>query len=124
MLDKGDSSSTTFSTDFPADFSSMSFASNDFGWAAAEKPPGGLLRRTLDGFRRDPTITISRKAVFGADGRVFDAEQAARGTANTALARRLKGRHLQMIAFGGSIGRSLPFVRSWGRACGPGCAEC
>lgn len=113
MLDKGDSSSTTFSTDFSTEFSSMSFASNEFSapWASTEKRHGGLVRRTLDSFKRDPNITISRKGIFGADGRVFDAEQAAQGTANTALMRRLKGRHLQMIAFGGSIGWWMSFAR-------------
>jgi amino acid transporter len=40
------------------------------------------------------------------NGRLFDAKLAAYNTANTALVKKLKGRHLQMIAIGGSIGMS------------------
>jgi hypothetical protein len=39
-------------------------------------------------------------------GRKFDAQKAAWNTANTSLAKNLKGRHLQMIAIGGSIGNT------------------
>ncbi|KAL6916191.1 hypothetical protein FSST1_007686 [Fusarium sambucinum] len=45
--------------------------------------------------------------------RFYDIRAANAKTANTALARELKGRHLQMIAFGGSIGTGL-FVASGG----------
>ncbi|KAL4732180.1 histidine permease [Fusarium chlamydosporum] len=45
--------------------------------------------------------------------RYYDLRAANAKTANTALARELKGRHLQMIAFGGSIGTGL-FVASGG----------
>ena len=65
------------------------------------------LRGALDGFRRDPRISVSSKASFGADGRVFDAQRTALDTARAPLSRHLRGRHLQMIAFGGSIG-ALP----------------
>lgn len=37
----------------------------------------------------------------------YDVRRAAMQTANTALCRQLKGRHLQMIAIGGSIGQYL-----------------
>ena len=69
----------------------------------------GWVRGALDSFRRDPRITVSSKGTFGADGRVFDAERAALDTARAPLSRHLRGRHLQMIAFGGSIG-GLPEV--------------
>ena len=65
----------------------------------------GFLKRTWDGFKRDPNASITRPAALGADGKVFDVEAAAQRTAASPLARRLKGRHLQMIAIGGSIGK-------------------
>ena len=66
--------------------------------------------RLLDSFKRDPNMTITRPGVVGADGRVFDVESAARATAESPLSRRLKGRHLQMIAIGGSIGTSFSYL--------------
>lgn len=66
-------------------------------------------RRVLDSFRRDPNVnSLAPKMSLGADGKVFDVESAAANTANSPLVRRLKGRHLQMIAIGGSIGSYRP----------------
>ncbi|KAJ5977884.1 hypothetical protein N7501_001226 [Penicillium viridicatum] len=70
---------------------------------------GGLGQRIFDSFKRDPNHTVSGHA--GADGGGFDLEGAAHNTAHSPLQRRLKGRHLQMIAIGGSIGTGL-FVGS------------
>ncbi|KAJ5952478.1 general amino acid permease Gap1-Penicillium chrysogenum [Penicillium vulpinum] len=70
---------------------------------------GGIGQRILDSFKRDPNFTVSGHA--GSDGNGFDIETAAHNTANSPLQRRLKGRHLQMIAIGGSIGTGL-FVGS------------
>jgi amino acid transporter len=64
----------------------------------------GIAMRVLDSFKRDPNSSMTPKGALGADGTVYDVEQAAANTANSPLARRLKGRHLQMIAIGGSIG--------------------
>jgi hypothetical protein len=70
----------------------------------------GLGRRVLDSFKRDPNTNMPPGRALGSDGKIFDVESAAQNTATSPLARRLKGRHLQMIAIGGSIGMcDLPF---------------
>ena len=67
----------------------------------------GIGRRVIESFKRDPNFVMTPKGTtMGADGKVYDVEGAAANTANSPLARRLKGRHLQMIAIGGSIGMS------------------
>ena len=80
-------------------------------------PRESLARRFIDSFRRDPDAHVTKGFHIGtgADGKVFDIEGAAANTADSSLQRRLKGRHLQMIAIGGSIGRAfrvLPFPSS------------
>lgn len=72
--------------------------------------------RWLDTFRRDPTNRITPKNVSvptrdGRPGHYYDLQSANFATANSGLVRELKGRHLQMIAIGGSIGTGL-FVAS------------
>ncbi|KAI2625138.1 putative amino acid permease [Xylaria nigripes] len=98
-----------------------------------EATPPNFLDHFVDGFRRDPTQRITPKDPFvethdaeavhlywprtprnGPYTHYYDMRQAALQTAQTHLARKLKGRHLQMIAIGGSIGTGL-FVSS-GRA--------
>ncbi len=64
-----------------------------------------LPRRVWDSFKRDPNAYATPKGVVGANGKVFDVATAAQATADSPLARKLKSRHLQMIAIGGSIGR-------------------
>ncbi|KAK5628168.1 hypothetical protein RRF57_003883 [Xylaria bambusicola] len=92
-----------------------------------------MLGQFLDGFRRDPTQRITPKdpldeihaaeaaylyppivARNGSGSHYYDLRLATLQTAQSHLARKLKGRHLQMIAIGGSIGTGL-FVAS-GRA--------
>jgi amino acid transporter len=68
-------------------------------------------QRFISSFKRDPNAHTTPKGTLGADGKTFDVESAAAATAESPLARRLKGRHLQMIAIGGSIGTGL-FVGS------------
>ncbi|KAA8642112.1 amino acid permease GAP1 [Aspergillus tanneri] len=87
----------------------------------AESPPpptygeteitrGSIGRRIWDSFKRDPNAHVTHGS-SGADGKSFDIEHAAEQTAASPLQRRLKSRHLQMIAIGGSIGTGL-FVGS------------
>ncbi|RDW67613.1 amino acid transporter-like protein [Coleophoma cylindrospora] len=66
-----------------------------------------LPQRALDGFRRQSDPYAEEAIKMGVHGRVFDARAAAHNTAGSPLVRRLKGRHLQMIALGGSIGTGL-----------------
>jgi len=67
----------------------------------------GYGRRIYNSFKRDPNLFVTPTGSVGADGQVFNPGTAAQATANSPLARKLKGRHLQMIAIGGSIGRFL-----------------
>ncbi|KYK59078.1 amino acid permease [Drechmeria coniospora] len=87
------------------------------------KTPGGRSRghRWVDSFRRVPGLPISSQQGYRpgdemadpshARDRFYDLRAANARTANSALVRELKGRHLQMIAIGGSVGTGL-FVTS------------
>lgn len=75
------------------------------------------LRIWAESFRRDPKgrMTPNNAFVGGRDlqGRnYFDLRAANYRTAHPLLAKELKGRHLQMIAIGGSIGESKTLLSS------------
>lgn len=65
-------------------------------------------RRLVDSFKRDPNahVTNPSQRADGEAGRAFNHRAAAERTANSGLAHKLKARHMQMIAIGGSIGES------------------
>ncbi|EON98292.1 putative amino acid permease protein [Phaeoacremonium minimum UCRPA7] len=77
---------------------------------ASEGQRGPWSRRFVDSFKRDPNAHVT-KSSERAVTKGFDHEGAAQATANSGLSRKLQGRHLQMIAIGGSIGTGL-FVTS------------
>ncbi|EKD14061.1 uncharacterized protein L3040_007937 [Drepanopeziza brunnea f. sp. 'multigermtubi'] len=62
--------------------------------------------KAFDSFRAAPNSHTFTPAI-GANRRSYNQQAAAFNTANSLLVRRLKGRHLQMIAMGGSIGTGL-----------------
>ncbi|KAH0605048.1 uncharacterized protein H6S33_005030 [Morchella sextelata] len=72
----------------------------------------GFVADFIDGFKPHPIhAAASQKRRDAAEGGTYDIEQAAINVAESPLSRKLKGRHLQMIAIGGSIGTGL-FVGS------------
>jgi hypothetical protein len=66
------------------------------------KTPDPLVFRLINSFKRDPDARVTPRSAISGD--VYDVEGAAQATADSPLARKLKCRHLQMIAIGGSIG--------------------
>jgi yeast amino acid transporter len=77
---------------------------NDFAPGHAESK-GSWGTRFIDSFKRDPNAHVTKPAQT-TNPREYDHAAAAERTANSGLATKLKGRHLQMIAIGGSIGSS------------------
>jgi hypothetical protein len=78
---------------------------NDFapGYETEAKRSWGT--RFVDSFKRDPNAHVTKPAQAAiSNPREYDHLAAAQRTANSGLATKLKGRHLQMIAIGGSIG--------------------
>lgn len=79
---------------------------HDIGSVDQYKPEGGFWRRFGDSFKRNSNARVS-PVVEDAEGRPLKEV----APAEPALAMKLKNRHLQMIAIGGSIGTGL-FVGS------------
>jgi yeast amino acid transporter len=80
-------------------------------WDTSAEPKEPWTRRFIDSFKRDPNAHVIKpgQAVDATDGHggasgKFDHKAAAEATANSGLAHKLKARHMQMIAIGGSIG--------------------
>lgn len=65
-------------------------------------PREPMFKRFVDSFRQDKGATVTPEGVIGADGKVFAPEEGVQYVPE--LAHKLKTRHLQMIAIGGSIG--------------------
>lgn len=76
--------------------------------SANAAPSGNIFKRFIDDFKPHPHQLERRDNLENAKD---DVERAAIATAESPLSRKLKGRHLQMIAIGGSIGTGL-FVGS------------
>lgn len=79
--------------------------------ATASRVPSTAFQATLhdifDSFRRDSNgyvNAVPSSSHSNGGSRYYDLKSANARTANTSLSRDLKGRHLQMIAIGGSIG--------------------
>ncbi|KAI4287672.1 MAG: hypothetical protein L6R35_003067 [Caloplaca aegaea] len=102
---------STFDSSTSSSGSGSAVVGNELVFEEKLSSKAPLARRAWDSFRRNPDFHITQKGQIGANGQVFDVESAAQNTAESPLARKLKGRHLQMIAIGGSIGTGL-FVGS------------
>jgi len=85
---------------------STDVAQNENGWAHKTKT-GSRLSRMRDSFKRDPNARMVTEAVDAEGMPLPD-----RPAAQPALSMKLKDRHLQMIAIGGSIGLYTLFRQS------------
>ena len=80
------------------------YISNSLTDDEPEREP--IRRRILDSFKRDPSAHITNPVAGGYNE--FDMEAATVASGGSQLKRKLKSRHLQMIAIGGSVGAHSP----------------
>lgn len=79
-----------------------SFSNHDIGFVEKRQ---SSVRSFVDSFKPSPDWNTVKPISCSGSTSTFDVENVNSGTASSPLSRRLKGRHLQMIAIGGSIGR-------------------
>lgn len=99
--------------EMPASYSQHIFVHREArepSWMAGQKrDTRPWPKQLIDSFKRDPNRHIIDPIIERHDEEMHtvgvDPAWAAANTANTGLVRKLKGRHLQMIAIGGSIGK-------------------
>jgi len=94
--------------------------SPDYQAGYADEAHEGKFAHLVNSFKRNPKVSVTPAGVVGADGKVTESESD--GPPPDQLSRSLKGRHLQMIAIGGSIGTGL-FVGSGSALAGGGPAS-
>ncbi|POS84162.1 hypothetical protein EPUL_004544 [Erysiphe pulchra] len=86
-------------------------SSDPYSEVASSKGKRQFLRNIVDSFKRDPYLESNVLFYTTSETSGFNHAAAARKTANSGLAHRLKSRHMQMIAIGGCIGTGI-FVTS------------
>lgn len=89
-------------------YGSSSVHSGQQGYGETEVANGTRWENFRDSFKRNPNARMVTEAV-DEDGRPLEDQP----PAEPALSMKLKDRHLQMIAIGGSIGRLQESSRKW-----------
>lgn len=81
---------------------SIDSPSTSYGFGDAALQPPSRWNDFVDSFKPDPNASVGRTpSLTQTTGSRYDIEHAIRATTDTGLTRKLRGRHLQMIAIGG-----------------------